>query len=66
MAEVLARRDRMLAVHLRNENKGVFEALDEMITVAKKTGVKLQVSHLKLMGTEQWGRAGLRRHCPQR
>ncbi len=57
LAEVVARRDRMLAVHLRNENKGVFDALDEMISVAKKTGVKLQISHLKLMGVEQWGRA---------
>lgn len=78
LAEVLARRDRMLAVHLRNENKGVFDALDEMIAVAKKTGVKLQISHLKLMGPEQWGRAnellakvdlaraqGVRIHCDQ-
>lgn len=58
LAKVVARRDRILAVHLRNENKGVFDALDEMISVAKKTGVKLQISHLKLMGREQWGRAG--------
>ncbi|MCK9526431.1 MAG: D-aminoacylase [Limnochordia bacterium] len=78
LAEVLAKHDRMLAVHLRNENKGVFDAMDEMITVAKKTGVKLQISHLKLMGTQQWGRAdellakvdlaraqGVRIHCDQ-
>jgi N-acyl-D-amino-acid deacylase len=78
LAKVLAKRDRILAVHMRNENKGVFDALDEMISVAKKTGVKLQVSHLKLMGTDQWGRAdellakidlarahGVRIHCDQ-
>ncbi len=57
LAEIVAKHDRILAVHVRNENKGVFDALDEMIGVAAKTGVKLQISHLKLMGVEQWGRA---------
>ena len=58
LAETLAKRGRLLAVHMRNENEGVFNALDEMIGVAKTTGVRLQVSHLKLMGESQWGRAG--------
>lgn len=42
---------------MRNENKGVFDALDEMIGVALETGVKLEISHFKLMGSTQWGRA---------
>jgi N-acyl-D-amino-acid deacylase len=78
LAEVVARRDRMLAVHMRNENKGIFEALDEMVGVAKRTGVRLQISHLKLMGRSQWNRSeellhkldlaqaqGVRIHCDQ-
>jgi len=56
LAKVVAKHDKILAVHMRNENKGVFDALDEMIGVALKTGVKLQISHLKLMGSTQFGR----------
>lgn len=58
LAKVVAKHDKIVAVHLRNENRKVFEALDEMIFVAKQTGVRLQISHFKLMGTSQWGRAG--------
>ena len=57
LARTLARRDRLLAVHMRNENEGVFRAVDEIIGVARETGVRLQISHLKLMGESQWGRA---------
>lgn len=78
LARVVARHDKLLAVHMRNENKGVFDALDEMIGVALETGVKLEISHFKLMGSTQWGRAdellakvdlarakGVRIHCDQ-
>lgn len=56
LAKVVAKHDKILSVHMRNENKGVFDALDEMIEVALKTGVKLQISHLKLMGVPQYGK----------
>jgi N-acyl-D-amino-acid deacylase len=78
LAKVVAKHDKMLAVHMRNENAGVFKAFQEMIDVAKATGVKLQISHFKLMGVAQWGRAdellhmldlaraqGVRVHCDQ-
>jgi len=78
LAHVVRRHDKMLAVHMRNENVGVFDALDEMIHVAEVTGVKLEISHFKLMGRTQWGRAdellakvdlarahGVRIHCDQ-
>lgn len=78
LASTAAKYDRLLAVHMRNENLKVFEALDEMIGVALKTGVRLEISHLKLMGKPQWGRAdellakvdlaraqGARIHCDQ-
>ena len=58
LARVAAKHDKILGVHMRNENKGVFDALDEMIRVAEASGCKLEISHLKLMGKSQWGRAG--------
>ncbi|MDO4488996.1 MAG: amidohydrolase family protein [Eubacteriales bacterium] len=58
LAEITARNDKVMAVHMRNENVHVFEALDEMIEIANETGVRLEISHLKLMGKSMWGRAG--------
>lgn len=56
LAKVLADRDRILAVHMRNESDRVFEAVEEMLEVARLSGVHLEISHLKLMGRAQWGR----------
>ncbi len=78
LARVVARRDKILAVHMRNENRGIFDAFEEMVEVAEETGVRLEISHLKLMGVDQWGQAdrllhrlelararGMRVHCDQ-
>lgn len=37
-------------VHIRNESNRVLEALDEVIDVARKSGVRLHVSHFKVGG----------------
>lgn len=58
LAKVCAKYDRVLSVHIRNENKGAFDALEEMIRVGEQTGVKIEISHFKLMGKAQWGRIG--------
>lgn len=58
LARVCAANNKVLSVHMRNENVRVFEALDEMIEVARETGVRLEISHLKLMGKKMWGRSG--------
>ena len=58
LARVCAANNKFLSVHMRNENRRVFEALDEMIEVARETGVRLEISHLKLMGKTMWGRSG--------
>ena len=57
LAKVIAKYDGILAVHMRNEGPKLFEAVDEMIDIAEKSGVHIQISHLKLMGTPQWGRS---------
>ena len=49
--------DVLLAVHMRDEGERVFEALDEMLDVARDTGVRLEISHLKLGAKSVWGRA---------
>ncbi|MEI3606576.1 D-aminoacylase [Pseudogracilibacillus sp. SE30717A] len=37
-------------VHVRNESTKILEALDEVIDVARQSGVRLHVSHFKVMG----------------
>jgi len=57
LAKVVKRHHGILAVHMRSESTKIFAAVDEMLNVAKNSGVHLQISHLKLIGRPQWGRA---------
>ncbi len=58
LAGVIKAHDAVLAVHLRNENDGIFEAVKEMTGIAKATGVHVHISHLKLMGELSRNKAG--------
>ena len=57
LAQVLREHNALLAVHMRNEGPHIFQAVDEMLNVARQSGVHLQISHLKIMGKPQWGRS---------
>ena len=55
---VLRRRGSIYTTHLRNEMELVREAVEEGITVARQTGVPVQLSHIKVAGRERWGTVG--------
>ncbi len=57
LAKVLKKYDALLTVHMRNEGPRIFQAVDEMLDITRRSGVHLQISHLKLMGRPQWGGA---------
>ncbi|GAA6522286.1 amidohydrolase family protein [Lawsonibacter asaccharolyticus] len=57
LAKVLKKYDALLTVHMRNEGPRIFQAVDEMLDITRRSGVHLQISHLKLMGRPQWGRS---------
>jgi N-acyl-D-amino-acid deacylase len=40
---------------MRNETGGLLAAVAEAIAVAEETGVRLEISHLKVMGRAYWG-----------
>lgn len=42
------------ATHIRNEGDTLEEALAEAIEISKRSGVRLQVSHLKTSGSKNW------------
>lgn len=57
LAMVVKEHNGMLAVHMRDESDHIFEAMDEIFHVAKRSGVHLHISHVKLMGKANWGLA---------
>ena len=57
LGRVLARSRTPLVVHMRSESDRVLEALDEMLTVARRSGCAVHVSHLKIAGRQNWPRA---------
>jgi N-acyl-D-amino-acid deacylase len=44
----------IFAVHMRNEGNRLLEAVDEVIGVAEKAKIPLQISHLKTSGERNW------------
>ncbi len=57
LARVLARHGAAYASHIRDEANQVFAAVREAIAVAEATGIHVQIAHLKLSGTDNWGGA---------
>ncbi len=58
LSKVVAKYGGIVAVHMRNEGPKIFEAVEEMLSIAEESGVHLEISHLKLMGKPQWNKAG--------
>lgn len=57
LAKVLKKHEAILTVHMRSESTHIFEAVREMLEVAESSHVHLEISHLKLIGKPQWGKA---------
>ncbi len=56
MARVVARRGGLYASHIRNEETMLLEAVDEAVQIGRRSGVRVQVSHLKAAGLPNWGK----------
>lgn len=54
LARVAARRDRIFTSHMRSEGARLLESMDECIGIGRETGVRVQISHLKTSGPENW------------
>jgi len=57
LCKVVREHNAIWAVHLRDEGQRLFAAVDEVIDIAHQSRVSLQISHLKLEGKSNWGRA---------
>jgi N-acyl-D-amino-acid deacylase len=58
VASVAREHGGLYSTHMRNEGERLKEAVEEAIACAKEAGVRLQISHLKAIGKNNWGRIG--------
>ncbi len=54
LAEVVRKYKGVYATHIRGEAEELSESIEEAITVAEKSKVKLHISHLKAVGAKNW------------
>jgi N-acyl-D-amino-acid deacylase len=54
LAEVAGKYGGMYISHLRSEGNDLLEAVDELITIAKKANVATEIYHLKAAGKANW------------
>ncbi len=56
LAKVAAERGGLYATHMRSEGDRILEAIDEVVALARETGIRAEISHLKTSGRANWGK----------
>lgn len=56
LAQVVGEYDGIYSTHMKNESDDLFEAVDEVITIAERSGVKAQISHHKSISKRNFGK----------
>jgi N-acyl-D-amino-acid deacylase len=56
LSRVLARHGAIYTSHIRGEGATLLQALDEAVRVGRESGARVEVSHLKALGSSNWGR----------
>ena len=56
LAKIVKKYKGVYATHIRSEQKDFLEAIEEALEIARKSGVKLHISHLKVIGEKNWSK----------
>lgn len=56
LCKVVRRHGGIYSSHIRNEGTGVFDAVKEAIAIGERTGVPVDILHLKIADQKAWGR----------
>ncbi|MFZ2193700.1 MAG: amidohydrolase family protein, partial [Candidatus Moraniibacteriota bacterium] len=56
LAKIVKKYDGVYATHIRSEQEEFLQAIKEALKIAKESGVKLQISHLKVIGEKNWSK----------
>ena len=54
LAKVAAAKGGIYATHMRSEGDAILEAIDEVIALARESGIRAEISHLKTSGRRNW------------
>lgn len=57
LAKVAGEYDGIYATHQRSESNEIFKSLDEIFRIAREGHIRAEISHLKLSGPANWGKA---------
>lgn len=55
MAKIVKKYNGLCAIHMRDEGNYLIKSINEVIEISEKSGVKLQISHLKAAHPQNWG-----------
>lgn len=56
LAKVVKAHDAIIVAHRRDEGNTAYESIEEMLTVARATGVRMNIAHIKVTGSSNWGK----------
>ena len=57
LCKVVAEYGGFYATHMRNEAEQLVESVEEAISIAERSGCKLDISHHKVCGQQNWGKS---------
>ncbi|MDB6028838.1 MAG: N-acyl-D-aspartate/D-glutamate deacylase [Verrucomicrobiales bacterium] len=57
LAKVVSAYGGIYATHQRSESEGIVESLNEIFRIAREANIRAEVSHIKLSGPANWGKA---------
>ncbi len=57
LAKVAAKHGGFYASHIRDESSGVLVAIEEILEIARRAGIRIHISHIKVSGRRAWGKA---------
>jgi N-acyl-D-amino-acid deacylase len=56
LASAVAEYDGMYISHMRSEGERQFEAIEELLTIAREANIRAEIYHLKLAGQSNWSK----------
>ena len=57
LCKVVKKYNGIYATHMRGESDTVIESVEEAIEIGRKSGVRVQISHHKIAGKDNWGKS---------
>ncbi|MFT5873375.1 MAG: N-acyl-D-amino-acid deacylase [Clostridium sp.] len=56
MAKIVKKYNGICSIHMREEGYHLIQSINEVLEIGEKSGVKLQISHLKAAHPQNWGK----------